>query len=147
MFFRFFKQKTLRAKANPKFSQDFYVLIISMIPKKYRLKNKKAFDATYKNRHIVSDSLLAVYAGKLKKDEQQPTRYGFVVSKKYHKRAVKRNRIKRLLRECVRLAIKEEKISVCEKYMSLIFVPKEKTLGCKLCDIQNSFFKLIARLK
>lgn len=120
---------------------------IIMIPKRYRLKNQKAFDATYKNKHVVSDALLTVYAGKYKKDESQPTRYGFVVSKKYHKRSVKRNRIKRLMRECVRLAIKESKLSKCEKYMSLILIPKEKTLGCKLSDIEQSFFKLVARLK
>ncbi len=118
-----------------------------MIPKKYRLKNQKAFDATYRNKNIVSDSMLTIYAGKPKKDALSQTKFGFVVSKKYHKRSVKRNRIKRLMRECVRLAIKENKLGICEKYMSLIFIPKEKTLGCKLCDIERSFYKLINRLK
>lgn len=118
-----------------------------MIPKKFRLKNKKAFDATYKNRKVVSDSLLTIYTGKYKKDEQQPTKFGFVVSKKYHKRAVKRNRIKRLMRECIRLALKENKLGICEKYMSFILLPKEKAIGCKLCDVQQSFCKLIERLK
>lgn len=118
-----------------------------MIPKKFRLKNKQAFDATYRNRHIVSDSLLTIYAGKIKTDTLSQTRFGFVVSKKYHKRAVRRNRIKRLLRECIRLAIKENKLGVCEQYMSFVILPKEKTLGCKLCDIQKSFFKLIQRLQ
>ena len=121
--------------------------MVSMIPKKFRLKNKQAFDATYRNRHIVSDSLLTIYAGKIKKDPLSQTRFGFVVSKKYHKRAVRRNRIKRLLRECIRLAIKENKLGVCEQYMSFVILPKEKTLGCKLCDIQKSFFKLIQRLQ
>lgn len=117
-----------------------------MVPKKFRLKNKKAFNATYKNRHVVSDSLLTLYAGKLKNDDNSVTRFGFVVSKKYHKRAVKRNRIKRLMRECIRLAIKENKLDKCEKYMSFIMLPKEKALGCKLSDVQNSFFKLLKRL-
>lgn len=117
-----------------------------MVPKKYRLKNKKAFDATYKNRYVVSDSMLTLYAGKLKKNNDSVTHFGFVVSKKYHKRAVKRNRIKRLLRECVRLAIKDNKLAVCDKYMSLILIPKEKTIECKLCDVQQSFFNLIKRL-
>ncbi len=121
--------------------------MVSMIPKKFRLKNKQAFDATYRNRHIVSDSLLTIYAGKIKTDPLSQTRFGFVVSKKYHKRAVRRNRIKRLLRECIRLAIKENKLGVCEQYMSFVILPKEKTLGCKLCDIQKSFFKLIQRLQ
>lgn len=118
-----------------------------MIPKKFRLKNKKAFDATYKNRKIVSDSMLTLYAGRLKKDNDTQTRFGFVVSKKYHKRAVKRNRVKRLMRECVRLAIKEDKLGICLNYMSFIIIPKEKALGCKFADIQSSFFRLIERLK
>ena len=117
-----------------------------MIPRKYRLKTQKAFDATYKNRCIVSDSMLTIYAGKIKNDPLQQTRFGFVVSKKFHKRAVKRNRIRRLMRECIRLAIKDAKLGVCENYMSLILIPKEKTIGCKLCDVQKSFFKLIKRL-
>ncbi len=117
-----------------------------MIPKKFRLKNKKAFDATYKNRKIVSDSMLTLYVGKLKKDMDTPTKFGFVVSKKYHKRAVKRNRIKRLMRECIRLAIKENKLGFCEKYMSFILLPKEKAIGCKLCEVQQSFYKLIDKL-
>ena len=77
-----------------------------MIPKKYRLKNKKAFDATYKNRKIVSDSMLTLYVGKPKKDLDTPTKFGFVVSKKYHKRAVKRNRIRNENRETILLTEK-----------------------------------------
>ena len=129
-----------------KIVNNFYVLIITMIPKKYRLKNRQAFDATYSNRHVVSDSLITVYVGKLKTDPKQQTRFGFVVSKKYSKRAVKRNRIKRLMRECIRLAIKENKLGVCENYMSFILLPKEKAVNTKLCDIQNSFFNLLKRL-
>lgn len=118
-----------------------------MLPKKYRLKNQKAFTATYSNRCIVSDKYLTVYVGKIKKDELLPTKFGFVVSKKYHKRAVKRNRIKRLMRECVRLAIKENTLGVINKYMSMIIIPKESSIGVKLNVIQDSFVKLVARLK
>lgn len=120
-----------------------------MIPKKYRLKNCKAFNATYKNRNVLSNSIMTIYAGKKKIDTNVPVHFGFVVSKKYHKRAVRRNRIKRLLRECVRLAIKENKLGVLDNYMSFVIKPKcdESLLNLKLNDVQKSFYKLIERLK
>lgn len=120
-----------------------------MLPKRFRLKNKKAFDATYKNRRVVSDSVITIYTGREKKSRDAQTRFGFVVSKKYHKRAVKRNRIKRLMRECVRLAIKENNLGNLNKYMSFIIMPKvsENAYKLKLSDVQNSFYKLIERIK
>lgn len=120
-----------------------------MLPKQFRLKNKKAFDATYRNHRIVSDSVMTIYTGKEKKSPDNQTKFGFVVSKKYHKRAVKRNRIKRLLRECVRMAIKENKLSRLSNYMSFIIMPRvnENTCKLKLSDVQKSFYKLIERIK
>lgn len=120
-----------------------------MLPKKYRLKNTKAFDATYKNHKILSDSVMTLYIGREKKDISVPSKFGFVVSKKYHKRSTKRNRIKRLLRECIRLAIKNDKLGNLNKYMSFIVMPKisEKHYSLKLKDIENSFYKIVERIK
>ena len=118
-----------------------------MLQKKYRLKNKKAFDATYKNHRVVSNDMLTIYLGKEKKYSCAPTKIGFVVSKKYHKRAVKRNRIKRLLREVTRLSIKQEKLGILNKYMSFIMIPKDKTLGLNYFDIEKSFYKLLEKIR
>ncbi len=121
-----------------------------MLPKKYRLKNKKAFDATYKNRCIVSDSLLTMYLGKQKKEPQgdsYPTKIGFVVSKKFHKRATKRNRIKRLMREACRLAIKENRLSTLSEKMSVIILPKANALNADFKTVEKSFKNLLERIK
>lgn len=115
-----------------------------MLPKKFRLKNKKAFDATYKQRRVVSDSLLTVYAGRPKSDEKQQTKAGFVVSKKYHKRAVKRNRIKRLMREACRLLINNNLFN--ERYLSYIIMPKNSALSSDFAQIQASLTSLIKRI-
>ena len=77
-----------------------------------------------------------------KKKENYPTKIGFVVSKKIHKRAVKRNRIKRLMRESVRLYIKEQK-SFDTKYMSLIFVASAKLLEKDFCFVDNGIKKIM----
>lgn len=115
-----------------------------MLPKKYRLKNKKAFDATYKQRRIVSNSFLTLYAGRNKPDADYPTKIGFVVSKKIHKRAVKRNRIKRLIRESCRLLIKDG--SMNNKYLSFIFLPKNTALEADFTSIQSAVFELLRRI-
>ena len=118
-----------------------------MLKKQYRLKNKRAFEATYRNKVIVSSPLLTLYLGKEKTDNTYPTKFGFVVSKKYHKRAVKRNRIKRLLREVCRLSIKEQTLLNLNKYMSCIIIPKNNTIGKSYKDIKESFISLIEKIR
>ena len=73
--------------------------------KENRLKKRIAFNATYRTGVSYHKDGITVFCGK-KKNNELPTKIGFVVSKKIHKRAVKRNRIKRLMRESMRLYIK-----------------------------------------
>lgn len=117
-----------------------------MLKKIYRLKNRAAFNATYKQRKSVSDDFLIMYLGKEKNDVSVPTKFGFVVSKKYHKRAVKRNRIKRLMREAVRLAIKDKNLFNAEKHLSFIILPKSSCLEASFLQIQNSVLNLLKNI-
>ena len=66
-----------------------------MLKKQFRLKNKAAFTATYRIKNSFHKSGVTLFAGRLKNDASTPTRAGFVVSKKTHKRAVKRNQRER----------------------------------------------------
>ncbi|MDD3236572.1 MAG: ribonuclease P protein component [Candidatus Gastranaerophilales bacterium] len=117
-----------------------------MLPRQYRLKNKSAFNATYKQKNVIANNFFVAYLGREKKDTSLPTRFGFVVSKKFHKRAVKRNRIKRLMREAVRLFLKKDGAKSFEKYQSLIIIPKQRALNPKFSDVvffmENIFEKL-----
>ena len=81
----------------------------NMLQKENRLKKRSAFTATYRTGKSFHSMGATVFVGKEKKNEN-PTRVGFVVSKKVHKRAVKRNRLKRLLRESYRQLLKENNI-------------------------------------
>ena len=114
-----------------------------MLPKDYRLKKRSAFAATYKTGKTLHKDGITVFIGK-EKMKEYPTRVGFVVSKKIHKRAVKRNRIKRLMRESYRLLIKEA--SVSDKYISLIFVASTKLLDMNFKEIDNAMRKLVYKL-
>jgi ribonuclease P protein component len=86
-----------------------------------------------------------LFAGIVKK-EDYPTKVGFVVSKKVHKRAVRRNRLKRLMRESYRLLLKDGSLGNSQKYMSLIFVGTEKAMDKPFDEIQKSIKKLVERI-
>ena len=115
-----------------------------MLPKENRLKKRIAFNATYRTGLSFHKDGITVFCGK-KKTIEMPTKIGFVVSKKIHKRAVRRNRIKRLMREAVRLYIKN-----CEnfdtQYMSLIFVASSKLLDKNFKEVDNAIKKLMSKI-
>jgi len=116
-----------------------------MLPKQYRLKNRLAFKATYKVKNSSHSGGVTLFTG-IQKKEDSPTKVGFVVSKKVHKRAVKRNRLKRLMRESYRLLLKENSLGNSQKYISLIFIGTNKALGKNFHEIQSSIKKLLERI-
>ena len=116
-----------------------------MLPKQFRLKKRLAFKATYKVKNSSHKGGVTLFAGILKK-EDYPTKVGFVGSKKVHKRAVKRNRLKRLMRESYRILLKENNLGNSQKYMSLVFVGSENALDKSFAEIKSSIQKLLERI-
>lgn len=87
-----------------------------------------------------------MWVGKKKESPQYPTKVGFVVSKKTHKRSVKRNRLKRLMRESYRLLQKEDALANSSQYLSLIFVGFEKALDKDFVQIKKIISELLAKV-
>ncbi len=73
-----------------------------MLGKHYRLTKKKDFEKIFKEGKGLRKEFLAV---KVRENQLKESRFGFVVSQKISKKAVVRNKIKRRLREIVRLKI------------------------------------------
>ncbi|MDR6921550.1 MULTISPECIES: ribonuclease P protein component [Chryseobacterium] len=71
----------------------------------------------------------------------ESTRVGVSVSKRYFKKAVHRNRIKRLLRECYRLNKDLFKSSFGEKTIAMLFWASSE-MPPKFQDVQAEFIKL-----
>jgi len=120
-----------------------------MLKKQFRLKKGSAFNATYRVKHSYCVSGVVLWVGGKQKPEHAhfPTKVGFVVSKKTHKRSVRRNRLKRLMRENYRLLLKEGKIEGAQKYISLIFVGYEKALDKDFAQMKEIMSKLLANLE
>ena len=76
---------------------------------------------------------MLVYRG----EEVGENRFGFVISKKVSKKAVDRNRIKRLLTEVVRKNMNKFK----EKKW-VVFLPKKTMLGLKYEEVEKEIKKL-----
>lgn len=118
-----------------------------MIPKPYRLKKKIAFNATYKIKNSYYKNGVVMFVGKKKSTQDSPTKIGFVVSKKTHKRAVKRNRLKRLMRESIRLVLKDGRYATIDSYISIIFVGKSAALGKSFSEIDTSIKGMLEGLE
>lgn len=71
-----------------------------MLPKTNRLIKEEDFRKVFRSRNKKSCPLFDLFV--LEKENSVPSRFGFIVSNKISKKAVLRNRAKRLLRESVK---------------------------------------------
>ena len=78
-----------------------------MLAKENRLRLKNDFKRVFEKGKFYQEGFLAV---KILSNDSDVSRFGFIVSKKISKKAVVRNKIKRRLRESVRLKLKNGSI-------------------------------------
>ena len=115
-----------------------------MLPSKERLKNNSEFRKIYSKKRSAGNSLFVLYVQpKLHKSEELP-KVGFVVGKKIHKRANRRNRVKRLMREAYKLARKDETLMV-KKWRSMIFVARSTVLELNFQEVYDGIVDILRK--
>lgn len=116
-----------------------------MLQKKYRLRKNIAFSATFRLKNCKSNEFLILYKGKNKTDSVIPTKVGFVVGKKIHKRAVKRNKIKRRLREIYTEFFRAGQADNLQDALSLVFIVKKDILELNYQQMKQAVLDLIGK--
>jgi len=114
-----------------------------MLAKKYRLRKNSEFVATYAQKQYVFNSYYTLNLGKQKPFENYITKVAFVVSKKIHKRAVVRNKIKRRMREAYKALILEN--SNYNKWISLIFSAKQECISANYQIIKSQMKEILEK--
>ena len=95
--------------------------------KKDKLKSKKLIDALFKEGKSVSAYQLRLVYLEASFDEDIQTKTGVSVSKRHFKKAVDRNRIKRLMRESYRLNRAEYFNNITTQYaLMILYIGNEK---------------------
>ena len=104
-------------------------------PKKRHLRQQGEFNHVYTRATTFVGRLMVV---KITPALDEYTRVGFVASKKCDKRAVKRNRARRLLRESFRLLVN----GITPSYW-VILIARKKILRCRLPEVQKELVNIL----
>ncbi len=111
-----------------------------MLPQKNRIKKRKDFTRIFKNGFVVKGRFFVSKV--LENNNIGCVRCAFVFSAKKEKRASKRNRIKRIFRECVRDLLKRS-----AKDVDIIFFIGKISQRVKFKDVKVDIEKVLLENK
>lgn len=121
-----------------------------MLLKENRLKTFSDFSILFKDGRFCFGNIIDLKNWKIDKKKYEKKnlkdtdlKIAFVVSKKNIKSAVKRNKIKRQMREAVRLLIKEKKI---RPGYFLFFIAKKEILNKTFIEIEKEIIFLLEKI-
>lgn len=120
-----------------------------MLQDKYRLRRMKDFEILFKEGRFFDSPLVQAKIWRLEPEKYPRRNYspddlkiGFVVGVKIDKRAVIRNRLKRQMREVVRLLLKENKLK--NGYL-IAFIAKPAIIGAEYGEIGKSIWGVFSK--
>ena len=108
-----------------------------MLKKQYRIRKQKEFENVFNKGRYVSEWFLTL---KFVSNDLGFSRFGFIISNKVSKKAVERNRAKRLLRESIRLF--QNKI---KPQIDFVFIAKKEIIGKDFAEVNDCVEKLLKR--
>lgn len=110
-----------------------------MLKRKNRLIKNKDFKEVLKKGYFFREQYLAM---KSLKTDFADTKIGFIVSKKFSKRAVMRNKAKRILSEILRLKIDNIKTG-----FDIVVIPSQEILNNNFQNIKQAVDNLFIKSK
>lgn len=110
-----------------------------MLPRIYKVRKKAEIDALAKTGRPYRSVFFIV---KNKKNALPETRWIIVVSAKVHKSAVKRNRLRRQVREIIRTSFLKDNLG-----QDIMVVVKDTALGASFKDLSADLRKTYERVK
>jgi ribonuclease P protein component len=111
-----------------------------MLKKQNRLTSKFQFNVARKYGTRVDTDLASIYALK-PKNYNGDTRVGVVVSSKFHKKAVKRNRARRLVREFF-----QANLANLPTNLWISVYPKQQIIGKTYEEVTADFTKILQKI-
>lgn len=122
-----------------------------MLPAEYRLTKDRDFEILFAEGKFFGGKFLTAKAWVIEPEKYLRRNYqktnlkiGFLVSKKVDKRAVVRNRLKRQMREVVRLLLKEEKLQAGSM---IAFMAKPEAKTAEYQDLEADIIFLLKRMR
>jgi ribonuclease P protein component len=109
-----------------------------MLSFKHRLTKGKDFEKTKEKGDLYQGRLFGLVV--LRRKDKGPSRFGFVVSTKISKKAVMRNRIKRILREIV-----GQELDKVNKGFDVLFLVKKKAAEEKGKDFKKEVINIFRK--
>jgi ribonuclease P protein component len=106
-----------------------------VLKRENRIRSKKEF-AEIKNKGKALYSPL--FGWLFYKENDDLKKFGFIISKKISKKAVDRNRVKRVLSEIIR-----KNLDKFENGTRLVFLAKQEILGKKMVEIEKEVEKFL----
>lgn len=107
-----------------------------MLASEHKLIGGKNFDLVKQQGTLYQSPDFGVQI--LKRNDDKPSRFGFIVSTKISKLAVHRNRVKRALREAVR-----QNMTGIEKNFDMVFLPKISITSHTTDQIMNQVLEFL----
>ncbi|MEA2088332.1 MAG: ribonuclease P protein component [Patescibacteria group bacterium] len=110
-----------------------------MLPKKERLQHRRDFDNAFKSSKGVFTKIVGI---KFIANGLENSKFGIIVSNKISKKAVVRNRIKRQIREIIRLNLENIK-----KGFDIVIIIRIGIVGKKYQEIEKNILNIFKKIK
>lgn len=110
-----------------------------MLPKPHRLTKEKDFEKVYKKGKFFAQNFLMC---RILKNSFKISRFGIVIGTKVSKKATKRNKVKRRLREAIRL-----KLNKIKKGFDILIMVKPEIVDKDYHEIDKVLISLLKKAR